>query len=298
MEINIKFMNSKKREAIIAVLFIIPALIPLVVFWIWPMIYSFFVSFTNWDMMSPQYDMVGFKNYIDLLHNADFYKAIFNTLYFMAGSVIPTIIGGLMLAVLLNKKIKGMGIYRTILFSPWITPTVAVSIVWSWIFEPRAGIANWLLSLIHIAPLQWTQSEKYAMPAILIVTVWKSVGWAMIFYLEALQKVPKELIEAAKIDGANKINAFMKVTLPMISPTTFFLVIMTGINSLQAYDQIQILTQGGPAGSTRTILYMYYQSAFQNFNAGEAAAIATVLILITAILSLIQFIASKYWVHY
>ncbi len=298
MEINIKFMNSKKREAIIAVLFIIPALIPLVVFWIWPMLYSFFVSFTNWDMMSPQYDMVGFKNYIDLLHNADFYKAIFNTLYFMAGSVIPTIIGGLMLAVLLNKKIKGMGIYRTILFSPWITPTVAVSIVWSWIFQPRAGIANWLLSLIHIAPLQWTQSEKYAMPAILIVTVWKSVGWAMIFYLEALQKVPKELIEAAKIDGANKINAFMKVTLPMISPTTFFLVIMTGINSLQAYDQIQILTQGGPAGSTRTILYMYYQSAFQNFNAGEAAAIATVLILITAILSLIQFIASKYWVHY
>ena len=298
MEINIKFMNSKKREAIIAVLFIIPALIPLVVFWIWPMLYSFFVSFTNWDMMSPQYDIVGFKNYIDLLHNADFYKAIFNTLYFMAGSVIPTIIGGLVLAVLLNKKIKGMGIYRTILFSPWITPTVAVSIVWSWIFEPRAGIANWLLSLIHIAPLQWTQSEKYAMPAILIVTVWKSVGWAMIFYLEALQKVPKELIEAAKIDGANKINAFMKVTLPMISPTTFFLVIMTGINSLQAYDQIQILTQGGPAGSTRTILYMYYQSAFQNFNAGEAAAIATVLILITAILSLIQFIASKYWVHY
>lgn len=298
MDNILNIFKPKKRESIIAVLFIFPALIPLAAFWICPMLYSFYVSLTNWDLMSPTYDMVGFKNYIGLLHNKDFYKALWNTLYFTIGSGIPTIAGGLALALLLNKKIKGMGVYRTILFSPWITPTVAVSIVWSWIFEPRAGIANWILSLIHISALPWAQSERYAMPVIIIVTIWKSVGWAMIFYLEALQKVPKELVEAAQIDGANRFNCFRNITIPMISPTTFFLVIMTGINSLQAYDQIQVLTQGGPAGSTRTILYMYYQSAFENFNMGEAAAIATVLVLITAALSLIQFIASKYWVHY
>lgn len=298
VEMKLKFLNTRRKESIIAILFVTPALIPLVVFWIWPMIYSFYISFTNWDLMSPKYDMVGFKNYLSLLHNQEFYKAIFNTLYFTVGTVIPTIIGGLILALLLNKKMKGIGIYRTILFSPWITPTVAVSIVWSWIFEPRAGIANWILTLIHLTPLPWTESERYAMPAVIIVTIWKSIGWAMIFYLEALQRVPKELTEAAKIDGAGRFNCFRNITIPMISPTTFFLVIMTGINSLQAYDQIQVLTQGGPAGSTRTILYMYYQSAFQNFNAGEAAALATVLVIITAILSLIEFIVSKYWVHY
>lgn len=298
MENTLNIFNSKKKEKLIAVLFVLPALIPLIVFWIWPMIYSFYISFTNWDLISPKYDIVGFKNYIGLLHNKDFYKALWNTLYFTIGTVIPTIVGGLALALLLNNKIKGIGVYRTILFSPWITPTVAVSIVWSWIFEPRAGIANWLLSLIHMSALPWAQSEKYAMPVVIIVTIWKSVGWAMVFYLEALQKVPKELYEAAQIDGANKINCLKNITIPMISPTTFFLVIMTGINSLQAYDQIQVLTQGGPAGSTRTILYMYYQSAFENFNVGEAAAIATVLVLITAILSLIQFLISKYWVNY
>jgi len=136
------------------------------------------------------------------------------------------------------------------------------------------------------------------MVAVLIVTVWKSIGWTMIFYLEALQKVPRELLEAAEIDGSTSFKSFIHIVLPLISPTTFFLIIMTGINSLQAYDQIQVLTQGGPAGSTRTMLYMYYQSAFENFNAGEAAAIATILVVITALLSLIQFSASKRWVHY
>ena len=300
MEVKVSLvkLKYKKKSSIIAILFILPALIPLVVFWIIPMICSGYVSITNWDFMSTQYDVVGFKNYSRLFHNKEFYMVLLNTLYFTLGSVIPTIVGGLLLALLLNRKLKGVKLYRTILFSPWITPMVAVSIVWTWIFEPRAGIANWLLLKLHLTPLLWTQSEKWAMVAILIVTVWKGIGWTMIFYLEALQKVPKELLEAAEIDGSSKFRSFVHIVLPMISPTTFFLIIMTGINSLQAYDQIQVLTQGGPAGSTRTILYMYYQSAFENFNAGEAAAIATILVLITGILSLIQFVYSKRWVHY
>ncbi|MBC2579461.1 carbohydrate ABC transporter permease [Clostridium sp. DJ247] len=288
----------KKSQGLTALLFILPASLPLAAFWLWPMFYSTYLSFTDWDFMSPEYKFVGINNYITLFRNKEFYQVLINTVYFTLGNVIPTIIGGLVLALLLNKKLKAMGIFRTILFSPWVTPTVAISIVWSWIFEPRVGLANYILQTFHLHKLQWAQSSKWAMVVILIVTVWKGVGWAMVFYLEALQKVPEELYEASYIDGASSWQKIKNVTIPLISPTTFFLFIITTINSLQAYDQIQIMTQGGPAGSTRTILYMYYQYAFENFNTGEAAAIATILVILTGILSLIQFIASKRWVHY
>ncbi|WP_042332819.1 carbohydrate ABC transporter permease [Desulfosporosinus orientis] len=281
-----------------ALLFALPALIPLFVFWVWPMVYSLYLSFTDWDFISPKYNYVGLANYSNLLNSREFADVLWNTLYFTVGSVVPTLIGGLALALLLNRKLKGIGLYRTILFSPWVTPTVAVSIVWSWIFEPGVGLANFLLSLAHLPKLQWMQSSTWAMPAILIVTIWKSVGWAMIFYLEALQKVPQELYEAADIEGAGAWTKLRKVTLPLISPTTFFLVIINTVNALQAYDQIQVLTQGGPAGATRTILYMYYQAAFEQFNMGQATAIATVLVLLTVVLSIIQFVLARKWVYY
>lgn len=288
----------RRSEFLSVLLFILPAIVPLTVFWIWPMLYSFYISFTDWDFMSPAYNIVGFENYMNLLKDKAFYQTLLNTLYFSAGTVFPTVTGGLMLAMLLHKKIMGNSFYRIILFSPWVTPTVAVSIVWSWIFEPEAGIANWILSLFHLPALEWTSSTAWAMPAILIVTIWKGVGWAMIFYLGALKKVPQELYESASLDGGYGWKTFIHITLPMISPTSFFLVIMTTVEAIQAYDQIQVLTQGGPAGSTRTILYFYYQSAFEQFNMGQATAVATILVVMTAVLSLIQFVMSKRWVHY
>ncbi len=193
---------------------------------------------------------------------------------------------------------RGSEQLQFILFSPWITPTVAISIVWTWIYEPDVGIANHVLKFFHLPALQWINSSSTAMLAVIIVTVWKSLGYAMIFYITALEKVPKELYEANALDGANSWQRFRDVTLPCISPTTFFLVIITMVNSLQAYDQIQILTQGGPSGSTRTLLYMYYQLGFEEFNMGQATAVAMILILITVMLSLIQFVVSKKWVHY
>ena len=155
-----------------------------------------------------------------------------------------------------------------------------------------------MLKFFHLPALQWINSSSTAMLAVTIVTVWKSLGYAMIFYITALEKVPKELYDANALDGANSWQRFRDVTLPCISPTTFFLVIITMVNSLQAYDQIQILTQGGPSGSTRTLLYMYYQLGFEEFNMGQATAVAMILILITVMLSLIQFVVSKKWVHY
>ena len=278
--------------------FVVPALIPLTVFWIYPILRSMLLSLTDWDYMSPSYSFVGLSNYVALFKDTRFYSALWNTFVFGIGTVIPTIIGGMILALLLQKAFRGDGIFKFILFSPWITPTVAISIVWTWIYEPDVGIANHVLKFFHLPALQWINSSSTAMLAVIIVSVWKSLGYAMIFYITALEKVPKELYEANALDGANSWQRFRDVTLPCISPTTFFLVIITMVNSLQAYDQIQILTQGGPSGSTRTLLYMYYQLGFEEFNMGQATAVAMILILITVMLSLIQFVVSKKWVHY
>ncbi len=293
-----KNSSVKLTEKLVPWLFMIPALVPLIVFYLYPIGRSLWISFTDWDYISPEFNYVWLDNYVSLLTNPQFYTVLWNTLYFTLGTVIPTVIGGLFLAMLLTNQGKGMSIYRTIIFSPWVTPTVAISIVWSWIYEPKVGLANWLLSLVNIPALGWTSSTDWAMPAIIIVTVWKGLGWAMIFYMYALKKVPESLYEAADLDGASRVRKFIHITVPLISPTTFFLVVITMIDSLQAYDQIQVLTQGGPAGSTRTILYMYYQSAFEQFNMGSATAVATILVVLTAILAFLQFYLSRKWVHY
>ena len=292
-EVMIRMKNSGK-----VALFVLPALIPLVVFWIYPILRSIWISFTDWDFMTPDYKFVFFKNYISLMKDSRFYDALWNTLVFTAGTLFPTIIGGLGLALLLRKQFRGNGFFKFVLFSPWITPTVAISIVWTWIFQPSDGIANVVLGLFHLPALKWISSSETAMLSVIIVTVWKSIGYAMIFYLSALEKVPAELYEASSIDGARKFRQFLDITLPSISPTTFFLMIITMVNSLQAYDQIQILTQGGPSGSTRTLLYMYYQLGFEEFKMGQATASAVIMIMITILLSVMQFVASKKWVHY
>ncbi len=279
-------------------LFILPALIPLIVFWIYPICRSIYLSFTNWDFISPTYKIVGFKNYISLFKNPRFFEALWHTVVFTAGTLIPTIVLGLILALLLVRNFRGSGVLKFILFSPWITPTVAISIVWTWIYKADGGIANTILTALGSSPLKWISSSDTAMLSVIIVTVWKSLGYAMIFYLSALERVPGELYEAVALDGANKWRTFFDITLPCISPTTFFLMIITMVNSLQAYDQIQVLTQGGPSGSTRTLLYMYYQLGFQEFNMGQATAVAVVMILLTVGLSVIQFKASEKWVHY
>lgn len=290
--------KSRIKNAATAAVFVLPALIPLFVFWLYPILRSIYLSFTDWDFMTPEYNFIWFKNYVSLFKDSRFYEALWNTLVFTAGTLIPTIAGGLGLALFLRKSFRGSGIFKFILFSPWITPTVAISIVWTWIFREDGGLANMVMSLLGLPHLKWISSSDTAMLSVILVTVWKSLGYAMIFYLSALEKVPQELYEASALDGARPWRQFLDMTLPGISPTTFFLMIITMVNSLQAYDQIQILTQGGPSGSTRTLLYMYYQLGFQEFKMGQAAAVAVIMIIITVLLSYIQFTASRKWVHY
>ncbi|WP_294373493.1 carbohydrate ABC transporter permease [uncultured Clostridium sp.] len=292
------YRKKKIKNAVRVLIFILPALIPLGIFWLFPMAEAIFMSFTDWDYMSSTYNIVGLDNYRSIFSDSMFYDALKNTVVFTLGTLVPTIAGGLFTAVLLKEKLAGSAIYKAVIFSPWVTPTVVISIVWSWIFEPQYGLANFILQLFNLPKSQWLQSSDTAMYAVILVTIWKGFGWAMIFYLTALERVPKELYEAASVDGAGRFQKFKSITLPLISPTTFFLTIITTIDSLKAYDQIQVLTQGGPSGSTRTILYLYYQMAFENFNIGEATAIAVVLLVIVGCLSGIQFAASKKWVHY
>lgn len=287
----------KRKETLSACVFILPALIPLLLFWIGPVFYSAGLSFTDWDMISEQINFIGLDNYKSLLGDAEFYRTLKNTLFFSIGNIIPTILIGVLIALALCK-VKWGGFFKTILFSPYITPMVAVSIVWSWIFEPRVGIFNFLLSLLKLPGLQWTQSSDTAMLSVVIVTVWKQIGWAMIFYVEAISKVPQNITEAASIDGAGGFARFTKIIWPSISPTTFFLVMITTINSIQAYDQIQVLTQGGPAGATRTLLYYFYMEAFETFNTGKASAVAVIIIFITVVLSITESVISKKYVHY
>ncbi len=289
--------NLSRRDGLTALWFVAPAMLPMLVFWIYPIFRSLTISLTDWDYISPSYSFVGLENYLNFIGDRAFNRALINTLLFAVYTVIPSIAIGLGLALLFRCKLRGKAVYRALLFSPWVTPTVAVSIVWIWLYD-ESGTLNYLLSLIGISPLKWLRSRDTALMSVSIVTVWKSIGYAMIFYMAALDKVPRELYEAASIDRAGSWRKFVHITLPGISPTTFFLMVMMTITSLQAYDQIQILTQGGPAGSTRTLLYLYYQYAFENYNMGEATAVAGILMLLTIGLSVAQFVGSKKWVSY
>ncbi|BBI35479.1 glycerol-3-phosphate ABC transporter permease [Cohnella abietis] len=281
-----------------ALLFTLPAMVPLTVFWLAPLVYALYLSFTEWDFMSPNKLFVGISNYTELFENPAFYKSLWVTLLFVVGSVLPIMIGGLAFAILLNSKLRFSGLYRLLIFSPWVTPTVAVSIVWSWIFEPEVGLANSVLRFFGSNGVGWLNDPQWALVGVLIVTVWKSVGWAMIFYLVALRNLPQDLLEAASLDGAGSWRKFINVTVPLISPTTFFLLIILIRQSVQAYDQINVMTQGGPSGSTRTLLYMYYQSAFESYNIGEGSAVAIVLVIGCVLLSVVSFMFSRRNVHY
>jgi multiple sugar transport system permease protein len=303
-----KTHNRGAGENLAGWLFALPALVPLLVFWVFPVFYSLFISFTDWDLMSKNFNLVLIKNYTSLFRDPKFFKILANTLIFALGTTGSVIILGFLTALLfsgnyagrsmLNRFPSAAGVFRTLIFSPYITPMVAVSIVWSWIFEPRVGVLNFILSLFRLPPLKWTQSMDTAMLSVIIVTVWKQLGWAMIFYIEAINRVPRSLQESAIIDGAGSIKRLVHVTIPMVSPTTYFLVIISTIISLQAYDQITVLTNGGPAGATRTLLYYYYQEAFNNFSAGKASAVAVIIVLITVILSVSETMLSKRSVHY
>ncbi|MGF1881879.1 carbohydrate ABC transporter permease [Vibrio splendidus] len=290
--------SQPMKNRLKVLLFTAPLLVPLFTFWLVPFGYSIYISFTDWDYISPDYSFVGLENYEYMVEDYEFIQAVLNTFWFSVGVVIPTIILGLVFAMLLHKNFKGSQFYRAVIFSPWITPTVAVSIVWSWVFETKSGLANHLLESAGFSAIPWLENGNTALIAVIIVTVWQAIGWTMLFYISALNKIPESLYEASLIDGCSSLTRFLKITLPLISPTTFFLVVVNIITAMQAFDQFQILTQGGPGGETRTLLYLFYQQAFERYEMGPAAATSLVIFLITGLLALINTYIGKRWVYY
>lgn len=272
--------------------FITPALAGTFIFIIIPVICSFGLSFTKWDLLNP-IEFVGLDNYIGIFTEPLFYKILINTIVFAVSTSVFGVIIPLVLAAILNGKIRGSEFYKTAYFLPFITPMIVIGVIWEWIFDPNIGLLNKFLHL-HI---NWLYDPHFAMPALILVSVWKLIGYNMVIFLSALSGISQSMFEAAKIDGADSFQTFKNVTIPLLSPTIFFVVIITAISSFQIFDLIYLMTQGGPLDSTNVLVYAIYKNAFEYFNIGKASAIAYVLFVIILVLTLVQWNLRKKLVY-
>lgn len=285
----------KRRR--LGLLFVSPWLIGFLAFTIYPFLASIYYSFTDYSVLTPP-EFVGFSNYKTLFTDDPlFWKSLGNTFYFAVISIPLQFVVALGLAMLLNQKVKGLAIWRTIFYLPSIVPVVAASIVWLWLLNPQYGIINGLLYLIGIDGPGWITDPKWSKPSLIIMSLW-GVGGSMIIYLAALQDVPAQLYEAAELDGAGSYHKFINITLPTISPVIFFQVIMGIIGALQYFTQAYVMTGGGPADSTLFYSLYLYNNAFKYFKMGYASAMAWILFIIILVLTLALFRSSREWVYY
>jgi multiple sugar transport system permease protein len=278
--------------------YLLPTLIGFFVFILIPIVASFLLGFTEWDLLTPP-RWVGFENYRKMLFDMPlFWQMLRNTLYYTLLFVPASVIIPLLVAVVMNQQLRGVTFYRSIYFLPVVTSTVAVALVWQWLYNPEFGPINYLLDQLGIKGPAWIASPEWAMPALVVMSVWQVTGYNMVIYLAGLQGIPEEYYEAAAIDGATRWRQFFHLTIPLISPTTFFVLVISIINALQVFEQTYILTQGGPAYATLTIAFYIYQQAFQWFHMGFGAALAYVLFLLILLVTLVQFLVQKRWVFY
>ncbi len=274
-----------------------PNFLGFLVFLLIPVLWSFALSFTSWDLLGP-IEWIGLSNYSELISDQIFRKVLWNTIYYTIGTVPVGIIISLLLAIALNQKIRGIKFFRAVYFLPVVSSMVAVAVVWQWLYNPEFGLLNYVLSLIGIRGPNWLSSTTWSMPAVIITSIWKGLGFNMLLFLAGLQGIPETYYEAADIDGANWWYKFRNITLPLLSSTMFFVIIMSIINSFQVFDQIFIMTEGGPARSTSVIVHYLYQNAFEYFNMGYASAIGYILFFLVFIITMIQLKRSKTWVVY
>lgn len=268
--------------------FLTPTIIGLIVFNAGAIIASFIISFFKYDVITPA-KWIGLENYRWIFNSSLFWRSVTNTLRFAAGYIPLSIAASLILALLLNQKLRGIGVFRTVFYLPVVTSMVAVSLVFSWLFNPYYGLINHFLSLFGIQGPAWLSSTEWAMPAVILVSVWKTAGYYMVIYLAALQNIPPELYEAASIDGADRWKQIRHITIPLISPTTFFITVMCTMSSLKVFEQVYVMTKGGPANSTLTINLLIYRNAFEYLRMGRATAMAYFLFAMIMVVTLVQF---------
>ena len=289
------FRSLRWHEAKWAYIFLLPNLLLFAAFTIYPVFASFFYSLNEWTIQNPM-KFIGLNNYIALLSDTTFRKVLGNTFYYTAGVIPFQTALGLLIAVALNQKLRFTTVYRSVYFVPVVTSSIAVSMVWQWMYQPEWGVFNSLLKIVGIQGPNWLFSTTWSMPAVILLSIWKNVGYSVVLYLAALQSVPESLYESAMIDGANSWQRFWKVTMPLISPTTFFIIVLSVIGSFQSFDQIYVLTQGGPARATSVIAHYLYQNGFQFFKMGYAAAIAYVMFAFLLVVTIIQWYYRRRWV--
>ena len=271
------------RDGIAAILFLAPALILLGIFLFYPIIYSIYLSFTTGSFTVTGIEWVGWRNYQRLLTDADFWQVIGNTVYFTVATVIPAIAIPLGLAILLNRSLALRGFLRAAYFIPSITSLVAVGLAFRWLFQTD-GVVNDLLLFLGIEPVAWLSSTMWAMSVLILLSSWKQLGFNLVVFLAGLQIIPQARYEAAELDGANGWAKFWYITLPGLRPTLVFAVLTTTIFTLRSFEQVYVITGGGPLNSTNLLVYYIYEQAFSRFEFGYAAAAATVLLLFTFVI--------------
>jgi multiple sugar transport system permease protein len=279
-------------------LFLAPALVLIFVFFFLPVLASLVLSVTDFDIYSianPQTTrFVGLANYVKLLHAPEFWTALKNTFYFAIVGGPLTIAVSLATALLLNAKlVRFKTFFRTIYFTPFVTTLVAVAIVWRYLYHTRYGLLNYTLSRVGVGPIDWLGDPHWAMPAIIIMSVWKNFGYNMLIFIAGLQAIPQDLYDAAEIDGAGPMRRFFNVTLPLLGPTLLFVGVITMIGYFQLFSEPYVMTQGGPLRSTTSVVLMMYEEGFRWWRMGYAASIAFVLFVVILIATLIQFRLQK-----
>jgi multiple sugar transport system permease protein len=284
-------VTGRGKYIALAVL-LLPSLIGMSAFYILPVVSSFVLSFTKWDLLTP-IQWIGIDNYIAALADPAVQQALRNTLTFIIGYLPSVVAIGLGLALLLNRKLKGRTAFRAIYFVPVVTSWVAVSLVWKWLLNPQYGLINWGLSLIGIKGPGWLFDPNWAMAGVILTTIWKDIGFVTVIYLAGLQEIPENLGEASDLDGATAWQKFWSVTWPMLAPTTFFVTTISLISSFQVFDQVFIMTAGGPVGATTTMVQLIYKNAFSYGQMGYASAISWILFALIFVVTVAQNLLQK-----
>jgi multiple sugar transport system permease protein len=292
------FSPLRRQETIAGYLFLLPNILGFLAFSSIPVVATFTISLLDWDLIrAPRF--VGIDNYVKLLtDDAVFRKVLFNTAYYVVGTVPAGIVLSLLLALAMNANVRGIAFFRAVFFIPVISASVAVAVMWRWLYNTDFGLINLLLTSVGLKAVPWLSSTAWAMPAVILMAIWKSLGYNMVIFLAGLQSIPAHLHEAAAIDGANGVQRFRHITLPLLAPTTFFVLVISVISSFQVFDLAFVLTKGGPGDATNTMVMYIYNQAFQFFHMGYAASIAWVLFAIIFAITLLQHQLQKRWVHY
>lgn len=287
----------KLRYALTVSLFLAPSAIPLVMFTFLPMVRAFWTSLHQWNLLSAM-KWVGLDNYAHLLQDAETHRAFLNTFYYIVGYLPLVYVGGLALALALNAAIPLRNFLRGIYFLPVVTSWIVVALIWRWLLNPEVGVVNYLLGLVGIDGPGWWTDPVWAMPSIILASAWKDLGFVMIILLAGLQAIPQDLYEAARVDGAGWWARLRHITLPMLSPTTFFVVVISLINGFQVFDQVYAMTGGGPAGASTVVVQQVYDLTFRYSQAGMASALSWLLFLLVLAVTIVQMIGQRRWVNY